>query len=249
MKLDTDLKHLGADLAEPEMAERFAHIYRYAQVGRCVNGVTHDINNFLGAMLAYVELVSLEEGLSEESQRMLGEVMNGVGKCSDLISGLTAIARPEKLTVNLLDPIPLAQAVMTLRQYSLRVAQIQVETDFPELLPTLIGDAPKLKLALLYLLMNAQEALEKQETARLLRFRVALDGDAIAFSVWNSGDGVTEAMFEPFVSDKDGEHIGYGLQAVQDIADLHEGKLFFDTERGMVLSIPRSNALQHYMDI
>ena len=36
---------------------RLVQLHRYAQVGKCVNGVTHDINNLLGAAMAYAESI------------------------------------------------------------------------------------------------------------------------------------------------------------------------------------------------
>ena len=45
------------DPQSPEFLARLSRVYRYAQLGRCVNGVTHELNNHHGAVLAYAELV------------------------------------------------------------------------------------------------------------------------------------------------------------------------------------------------
>ena len=66
--------------ADDETREKLARLYRYAQVGHCVSSVTHDVNNFLGAVLAYAELVGLEKNQTPEALRMLGEVMSAVRK-------------------------------------------------------------------------------------------------------------------------------------------------------------------------
>ena len=49
-------------------------IYRLAQVGCCVNGVAHDINNLLGVAMAYAELVGLDRNLPPDSKRMLNDI-------------------------------------------------------------------------------------------------------------------------------------------------------------------------------
>ncbi len=233
---------LDKDMSSPETSARIEGLFRFAQVGRCVNGVTHDINNYLGAILAYAELVSMESGLSAEAQRMLKEIIGGVEKCSELISRLTDIARDEKPSSSMIDPAVLAGRALLLRNYALRTAQIKVETSVQEGLAPIIVDVPKLELAFIYLLANAQEAL-KEQPHKLIRFRIAGNEQETSFAIWNSGPSIppesVEALFEPYRTGKDGGHLGLGLPTARRYAALHGGTLVYEAERGFVLTIPR----------
>ncbi|NIA16378.1 MAG: hypothetical protein GWP08_20145, partial [Nitrospiraceae bacterium] len=75
----------GMDLDSQDFRDRVALLFRYGQVGRCVSSVTHDVNNVLGAIQAYSELLDLDENLSDESRRMTMQIGEGVAKCSALL--------------------------------------------------------------------------------------------------------------------------------------------------------------------
>jgi len=234
------------DLRTEASGARLAQLFRYAQVGRCVNGVAHDINNVLGAIMAYTELVALDENLDEESRRMLDEVIKGVTKCSQFVSALTGIARKDKPNISVVDPAQMLEFVLPLRTYDLRKERIQFESEIEPGLPSIAIDVPKVQLALIYLLMNAQEALTDAGTKRVkLRARAADQG--VVFEVWNSAPPIppslAEQIFEPLVTTKEGHHLGMGLAAVREIAALHDGSIHYDPARGFVMYLPRENGL------
>jgi len=226
--------------------ERFGQLFRHAQVGRCVNGVTHDINNILGAIMAYAELAGMEND-PEERGRLLEEVVNGVIRCTELIGTLTSIARDDRPTAAILEPSRLLMDLVKLRDYAARVEHIQVETHAEERLPTIVVDRPKALLALIHLVMNAQEALAGASDPKTIRLTVKRHEAGVVFEVWNSGPPLDEAglevAFEPFHGTKDGHHLGYGLSAARQVAVLHEGSLSYDPGRGFILYFPSRNSL------
>lgn len=235
------------DLESEESRVRLEQIHRYAQVGQCVGGVTHDINNLLGAAMAYAELASFDPKTSPETAKMLGQVVDGIGRCSHLISSLTSIARKNRPDINLASPERVMDEVLALRDYDLKIRQIAVEKVYGENLPVLPVDLPQLKLALLYLLMNAQEAV--QDTAdKRIKLSVGRTADGIFYEIWDSGAGLDadrlEHAFEPLRTYwPNTEHIGMGLYAARKIAELHEGELTYNRDAGFRLTIKRENGL------
>ena len=65
----------AAALPTPENYERLSEQFKHAQVGRCVNSVTHDVNNLLGAIMAYSELLSFDPGISEDGKTMAANII------------------------------------------------------------------------------------------------------------------------------------------------------------------------------
>ena len=65
------------DLNSDDARERLTRLFRHAQVGRSVSSVTHDLNNYLGAIMAYAELAGMDKGISADTARMLGEGRDG----------------------------------------------------------------------------------------------------------------------------------------------------------------------------
>lgn len=227
---------------DEEMRDKLARLYRYAQVGHCVTSVTHDVNNFLGAIMAYAELVKLEENQSPEAERMLAEIMEAVRRSSRLISSLTDIARRERPDIRVVSPREVVEAVLDLRRYDFKVALVQIETEFQEQLPEISVDLSKLQQAFIYLLSNAIEALD---AARDRRFKLSVlaDSDCVQFRFWNSGaeieETVQDRMFEPFFTTKSGDHLGLGLWVARTNLRLHNGDVRYVPGTGFVVLLPR----------
>lgn len=221
-------------------------LYRYAQVGRCVSSVTHDVNNLLGAVLAYAELVQLDTNLSEESRRMLGEVMEAARRCSALVNNLTSVARKERNDISLLEPVTLMKHVLDLRRYDLKVGRISLEEHYDERVPSLVAVKARLEQAIIYLLNNAAETVEHAEERRVRVSVRARDG-RVDIEIWNSGpvapESERETIFEPFHSTRGEGHLGLGLHLAREIARFHEGDLRYDAARGFVLELPHKNSL------
>lgn len=229
------------DLESEDGRQRIARLFRYAQIGHCVNSVTHDVNNFLGAIMAYAELIGMESPLNQESLRMIDEIMGAVRKSSTLVNNLTAIARKERPNVNLVDPAQLVERVIDLRRYDLKASQIAIESRYEANLPMLVCDQPKVEQALMYILSNAVEELRTAEH-RLIRVRVSPHGTGAAIEIWNSGRVIPEehreAIFQPFFTTKEDDHLGLGLAVATDLARLHRGELVYDPEKGFILRLP-----------
>lgn len=235
------------DLDSEQGKARLVQLHRFAQVGKCVNGVTHDINNLMGAAMAYAELASFDERISPETNRMLGQIVDGITKCSQLISSLTSIARRERLDINLISPDRLMDDVITLRDYELKTKQITLEKHYDSQLAAMPLDLAKVKVALIYLLMNAQDAVTDKPDRRVRITVLATDG-GIEYQVWDSGGGLApehwESAFLPMTSYwPDGEHMGLGLFAARQVAELHEGTLTYCPEKGFCMTLKRDNGL------
>jgi C4-dicarboxylate-specific signal transduction histidine kinase len=230
------------EMMNEEWRSRLAFLFRRAQVGLAVNGVAHDVNNYLGAMLAYAELIELDEELGDESRRMAGEIIESVRKCGNLISVLTSIARRERDNQTMADPSTLVQQVLDMRSYDLRLARVNVEMDMPETPACLVVDQPKLTMALSCLVSNTMEALSEAKEGRL-RVTLREENGVSRVTLWNSAPALTEEeaaqCFEPFYTTKGAKHLGLGLAVAREAARFHRGDLTYVPDEGFVLTLPQ----------
>ena len=226
--------------------QRSAKTFRYAQIGRCVNSVAHDMNNYLGAIMAYAELVGLEDSLNEESSRMLQEILQAVRKSTSLISNLTDIARKMRPDIRVVDLVQLVENVVELRNYDVKVSGAHIEMDCPNDAGAMAVDLPELERAMISLLNNAIEALENADEKRI-RLWLHDEGERVEFGVWNSGADIPEdlhdVIFQPFFTTKDDTHLGLGLFVAREIAALHGGDLSYEPGKGFVMRLPKQNQL------
>lgn len=234
------------DLHSDDALERVLSAARYAQVGRVADSVTHDVNNLLGATMAYAEIVSLEPGISDDGRRMLAQVVSSALRCSELVGGLTALTRKEVILAKHANVVQLFRRAVALEVFMLRRAKVTVIEAWPEEETTLVGDPPRLQLALSHLLTNAREALSQRPAgeARELKVSLTLLGEHDAqLQVWNSGPPIPEAvrahMFEPLYTTRPAPHLGLGLFAARRAAELHDGALTYDPEAGFCFSFSR----------
>jgi len=227
---------------DQQLRERVTALVRYGNVGMCVNSVTHDVNNYLGAILAYSELVEQDEGLTAETKRMLGNIQESVKRSTEALSALTMIARKERDETAIIELPLFVDRLLNLRRYDFRMNRVALDFTTPESMPSLVVDRPKLAMALLYILKNAYEAVVGNQGARVV---VALgmngSGDAAEIVISDSGPGVPEAdqekIFEPFFTTKGGEHLGLGLAFARDLASALGGSLTYDAARGFVVGL------------
>ncbi|MCP4638950.1 MAG: HAMP domain-containing histidine kinase [bacterium] len=235
-----------------DLEDRVRDMYRYSEVGKCVSSVTHDVNNLLGAIMAYAELVGLESGLSTEATRMLQEIIGAVKKSSTLINNLTDVARKQRPDVRIIDLSALVDRALDLRRYDVRIGHMEATLDVEASLPSIPADLPKLQRAFMYIFTNAIEALESTESKeiRVSVRRAPQDADEpvqLEVAVWDSGPGVPETdherIFEPFYCTKGTGHVGLGLTAARATAELHEGTLRYDPDFGFVMRLPVANSL------
>jgi two-component system NtrC family sensor kinase len=250
------------DLQSEDARERLISTFRAAQVGRCVSSVTHDINNNLGAIMAYADLLGMNDQLPSDAHRMLDQISSAVQKCSDLVTSLTSIARKERPDASVVDIARLSKQVVELRSYDFRTVQVDLKTTAEDDLPSVVVDPPKMKIALIHLLTNALEAVlesreneaqPKQETWRgkeqhkSVLLHVARSGNGVEIIISNTAPPVPEEsrerIFEPFFTTKPTPHLGLGLPAVKEIIEAHDGELRYDPDRGFIVSLPLNNRL------
>ena len=230
-----------------DVTARMGAVFQYAQIGRCFNGITHDINNILGAIMAYAELILNNGHVDPESHRMLGEIIGGAKKCGALLAGLAKIARKAKPAIAEIDPLDIVHRVLQLRMYEMRLARIRLETRFEQPVTPIVADSARIDLALLCLIMNAQEALAECPEDRLIRISVRPIDNSIAISIWHSGPPappeLAACMFEPYVTTKGAEHLGLGLCFSRKIAEDHGGSLSYAPDMGFTLRLPAKSPL------
>lgn len=237
-------------LQDGAIQARLEELVRFAQVGSIVNGVTHDINNFLGAMMAYAEMISLDEGISEQSRSMLEDIIGSVRRSSQLLGQLTAIARPDLKSTAIIAPGALLQQAIELRNYSFKVEQIAVVQAVDRDLPSICGESARLQLCLDYLLSNAFEAVAgRTEQPRKIWIAAHRHENGIRIIFWNSNlplgsEQINEKIFQPFYTTKTGPHLGLGLPFAKQIAQEHGGELEYVEDTGFILYLPQKTPFQ-----
>lgn len=223
---------------------------RIAAVGELAGGVAHEVNSPLSALLIQLELVRTQidhEGQvpdRKELQAFLDTMYRVATKIVKVTKTLYSYATySHRASPEFIDSVEIARDAITLNREKLRLADIEVRTDFPiDPLPVRVRPMDILQ-AVLNLLHNSLEAMGQGE--RWIELGARRNGKNVELSVTDSGVGIPPGrralIMEPFnETGKEGPH-GVGLSVAKKIAETHGGSLTLDVDAEhtrFVLSLP-----------
>jgi PAS domain S-box-containing protein len=223
----------GTDLTERlELEARAAGAEALAAMGRLTAGLAHEVRNPLNAAKLQLELMSraarvLPPSKERESlESRTGIVQSELARLARLLDEFLGLARPDHLAIGPIDLGAVIREVIDLEQPVADAAGIELEVDLEDV-PLALGDAAKLKQALVNLIVNAIEAIRGDAGGGEKRIRVSAhaSGDRVEARIEDTGPGLSRApheLLEPFVTTKTGG-TGLGLSIVKRILELHGG--------------------------
>jgi len=225
----------GAAREKERLQEQLRHADRLATIGQLSAGVAHELNEPLGAILGFAQLILKESDLPETVRRDLDKIEEAALHAREIIGKLMLFARqspPEKTWVRL---DLLISEGLYLIESRCRKSGIELVREIEEDLPEIIADPGQIYQVLINLSVNAIQAM--LEGGRLL-IRAGRHPEGILISVQDNGTGMTEEIrkkiFTPFFTTKDvGEGTGLGLSVVEGIVSSHGGTISVESSLGV----------------
>ncbi len=219
---------------------------RLASVGRLAAGVAHEVGNPMGALLAFLDLVRREEGLSREGLEYLERAAGEGQRVRTILRQLLDFSRPPRAARVPVDlPRVVSQTIGLIRAQK-RYAEIDFRVAEKEA-PEVIADESMVAQILLNLLLNAADAVSGvpnpiiEVTTRVaplllrpgddeIESHRRSDPGAVECEVADNGPGVSaedrERIFDPFYTSKPpGEGTGLGLANAMSLAIELRGSL------------------------
>ncbi|WP_243547294.1 c-type heme family protein [Pseudodesulfovibrio tunisiensis] len=225
---------------QKRMMARVRQSEKLATVGQFAAGLAHEMNNPLGVIKCYGEL--LRNTLSEEQGREdVMVILRHATQAQNVLQDLLTFARPERVSDETCD---LRQALAASeRVFSVQAAKkgVSVSVDVaPELEPFQVN-SQKFEQVMANLFNNAMDAVEP-ETGSIRIAAVPDREGGVAVSVADNGPGVPEdlmdAVFDPFFTTKEvGKGTGLGLAVVYGLIKDQGGRIEIGYEDGAVFTI------------
>ena len=218
-----------------QMHQHLARTDRLTALGGIAAGVAHEINNPLGGILLYSNLV-LEDipevGSAKENVR---KIIYQTDRCKKIVQNLLDFARTPTGEMTALQINHVITTSLNLVEDQAIFHGIEIETHLAENLPDVIGDESRLEEVFLNLFINAADAMNGKGTLKI----VSLPGnnDVIRIMVSDTGKGIEREhlphIFEPFFTTKDpGKGTGLGLSIAYGVINKHNGIIDAESELG-----------------
>lgn len=221
----TEKRILEANLIQSE---------KLAAVGQLAAGIAHEINNPLTAIISNTQILrnDLPAGDWHDS---LDLIETAGTRASQVINNLLGIARKE---ADDFEPTDLNQTVhdaLSLVKHELTKRPVQVNLDLASDMPQLTASKDQLQSVWVNLILNAIDALDKEECAISITTRYSLRGYEVV--IQDNGKGIVpehiDRVFEPFFTMKTNRRgTGLGLPVCMRAIRQHGGTITVKSQPG-----------------
>jgi len=241
--LDTT-EQRATEAALQESRELFYRAQKMESLGQLTGGLAHDFNNLLAVILGNLELLADTADLGSR-RKYVDDALTAAQRGRDLTHGLLAFARRASLEPESIDIESVITDLTRLLKRTLPES-IRFETSIAPDLPQLVLDRAAFESALLNLVINARDAIDR-EGHITMSFRDSgrmpgspADGAAghyVEVEVRDTGAGMDAEMlrrvFEPFFTTKrEGKGSGLGLSIVEGFVTQSGGSIRIDSQSG-----------------
>ena len=232
--LEERVRERSEALARSE--KQMAQADRLAAIGELSAGVAHELNNPLGVILGYTQLLLRQEPADGQRREDLETIEKHVKCCKTVVEDLLSFSRGSRPARNHFDVNALVESVLGFFRNRAGVGALKIETEYGSPIPDVWVDEKKIRQVLVNLLLNARDAMGDGGT---LRLATEYDPDArqVAIRVRDDGYGIEpqhlSRIFDPFFTTKPtGEGTGLGLAVSYGIVKHHGGDIQVDSRSG-----------------
>jgi PAS domain S-box-containing protein len=226
-----------------QLEEKLQRAKRMESLGVLAGGVAHDLNNMLGPVVGYSELLLRQLESQPKLADKAGKIMKAARDAADVIQDLLTLARRGRYEMTPLDLNDVIRTYFESPSFAglkARHPLISIEVALTENPMPVCGSGAHLSKVIMNIAANACEAMPQGGTlqvrtgirrvdALLTGHAKFIPGDFVVLTVKDSGVGIPEddisKIFEPYYSKKQmGQSgTGLGLSVVYGVVKDHRG--------------------------
>lgn len=219
-RVQTQLRFVTMNRELVELQRRLGDSRRAATLGAVTQGIAHNLNNLLGVVIGYVDLIKAYHEKPELVKKNAQHLEDAVNRIVSIIKQLTNLVVKNKPQVGRASLRALLESSVRRYQTDFRIEQpITIENPVDDV--TIETNVEIFEDSLAKLLINAWEAYgdlpddQRKITIRTETVERGEDGKQLLVHVEDSGRGIDPEIkdhaFEPFISSKHTVGVGMGL--------------------------------------
>jgi two-component system NtrC family sensor kinase len=207
---------IARDITENKNLERqLINAEKLASMGTLAAGVAHEVNNPLGVILGFCDLLLRKKDKNSQEYEDLKTIERQGLHCKQVVENLLSFARLGEGEAEYADVNQGIEDIIKVVKHTLEMHDIELELSLTENLPLAQGDPRQLQQVFLNLVNNAVSAMSGGGTLKIRTYLERATRKAV-IQVEDDGIGIKEEhmdrIFEPFFTTKpEGEGTGLGL--------------------------------------
>jgi two-component system NtrC family sensor kinase len=230
MEDDVAVCHYRDVTEDRALARRMLETEKMIAIGNLAGGVAHEINNPIGGILAFSQLMKRDQGRSKADLEALDLIEESALRCKRIVESLLKFSRTSRVEDRRpFDLSPCVEDAARLFKAQLKnhpKARLEVKAHSAPL--EVYGDPGQLGQVVLNLLQNGLQALPAFEGELTVETGLTPHGERF-LRVSDTGCGIPEQnlarIFEPhFTTKPPGEGTGLGLSIAYRIVEDHGGR-------------------------
>jgi signal transduction histidine kinase len=228
-----EVVRINAQLVETQ--NQLVQSEKLASIGQLTAGLAHEINNPLGILYGYAQLLDERAAGNAPITEYAATIVRQALRIKRIVNDLLGFARHDKPEVVRVDLRQLVDTVLDLVEYQLAAQKIQVNRIYDLKPSCVMVDGEQILQVLMNLIQNASQAMPQ---GGILTLRTWSEDRYSLFSVSDQGIGIPEAnldrVFDPFFTTKPvGQGTGLGLSVSYGIIARHGGDVRVTSQPGV----------------
>lgn len=227
-----------------EAQEQIVQTEKLASLGKLAATIAHEINNPIAVVLTYIRLMiklidknRFSPERLEDISRYLVTMESETSRCGEVVKNLLAFSRQDKVTIESHSIAEIIDRTLILIAHDLEMKGIQLKKIIEPDLPKIQCDFKLIQQALLNLIYNASDAMQKGGTLTIAGNKRVGTERFLDVMISDTGCGIAEndkeKIFDPFFTTKEeGKGVGLGLSVVYGIITRHNGTIEVKSKPG-----------------
>ncbi len=222
-----ELQEANVELQELRSLEKFT------ATGRIARTIAHEIRNPLTNIALASEQIKADSARDEETTMLLDMINRNANRINQMISELLTSTKFVQLQYSKININTLLDETVELAKDRIELKHIKLEKNYANPGCEVLADIEKMKIALLNIIVNAIEAMEKENG--VLEIHTKEENDKCLIDIKDNGIGMDEEtqlkLFDPYFTNKSGG-AGLGLTHTQNIILNHKGSIYVKSRFG-----------------
>ena len=209
---------------------------KLASLGQLSAGVAHELNNPLGTILLFSDIVKKELGPDSAYKDDLDIILNETKRCKGIVASLLEFARQNQVVAQPTDLNKLILSIVELQIGRCEAISVHILLMLHPDLHKIQADPAQITQVVVNLIENALDAMPEGGT---LTIRTASGPEGmVTLEFEDTGTGISSEnlnkLFTPFFTTKPvGKGTGLGLAIVYGIVKMHRGQITVRSQEGV----------------